>query len=65
MALDKFGFFLEHLVTREQYKARVTICRACEYYNKPTAICTDCGCWMKTKARAKSSVCTRDKWGAV
>ena len=44
------------------YKDRITICKSCVYYFKPTGSCKDCGCFMKIKARLAPMACSQKKW---
>ncbi len=44
------------------YKDRITICKSCVYYFKPTGTCKDCGCFMKIKARLAPMECGQKKW---
>ena len=49
-------------VPNEVYEDRITICKSCIYYFKPTGTCTDCGCFMKIKARLATMGCSQKKW---
>jgi len=49
-------------VSDEVYKDRITICKSCVYYFKPTGTCKDCGCFMKIKARLAPMECSQKKW---
>ena len=49
-------------VPNEVYEDRITICKSCVYYFKPTGTCTDCGCFMKIKARLAPMGCSQKKW---
>jgi|TARA_R110002020_G_scaffold101523_9_gene239085 hypothetical protein len=49
-------------VPNEIYKDRITICKSCVYYFKPTGTCKDCGCFMKVKARLAPMSCSQKKW---
>ena len=51
-------FFVHNKV----YEDRITICKSCIYYFKPTGTCKDCGCFMKTKARLAPMGCSQKKW---
>lgn len=63
--MNRFGMFREHIVSREVYKERLSICRSCEDYNKPLMTCKNCGCFMKLKARMTMSECPKNKWSKV
>ena len=49
-------------VPNEIYEDRITICKSCVYYFKPTGTCKDCGCFMKIKARLATMGCSQKKW---
>jgi len=49
-------------VPNEIYKDRISICKSCVFYFKPTGTCTDCGCFMKIKARLAPMSCSQKKW---
>lgn len=49
-------------VPNEIYKDRISICKSCIFYFKPTGTCTDCGCFMKIKARLAPMECSQKKW---
>ena len=49
-------------VTKEIYKERLDLCRACVYYFKPTGTCKACGCFMKIKASIGSMECPQKFW---
>ena len=49
-------------VPNEVYEDRITICKSCIYYFKPTGTCKDCGCFMKIKARLSTMGCSQKKW---
>ena len=49
-------------VKDEVYKDRISICKSCIYYFKPTGTCKDCGCFMKLKARLAPMECGQRKW---
>ena len=49
-------------VPNEVYEDRITICKSCVFYFKPTGTCKDCGCFMKIKARLAPMECSQKKW---
>jgi hypothetical protein len=55
---------MELAVSKEQYKARLKICEACEHKNS-LQICSLCGCIIVLKARAGFTDCPANKWEAV
>ena len=46
----------------EVYKDRLEICKACNYYFKPTGQCKKCLCFMKIKARLAPMACPVKYW---
>ena len=49
-------------VTNEIYEERMSICKSCVFYFKPTGTCKDCGCFMKIKSRLATMSCSQKKW---
>ena len=49
-------------VPQKVYEDRIGICKGCVFYFKPTGTCTDCGCFMKIKARLAPMECSQKKW---
>ena len=49
-------------VNKEIYKARLEVCKDCEYYFKPTGTCKRCGCFMRIKASISVMKCPEKKW---
>ena len=45
------------------YEERITICKHCEHYFKPTMQCVICKCFMFMKARVLDTNCPIEKWG--
>ena len=45
------------------YEKRISICKECEYYFKPTMQCKVCKCFMFMKAKVINTSCPKDKWG--
>ena len=52
-------------VTHEQYYDRLAICRGCPFLNHEKLRCTDCGCFVKVKAKFKSEDCPQDFWAKL
>lgn len=50
-------------VTDEIYQDRLSICKDCNYYFKPTGSCKVCLCFMSIKARIGSQECPQKYWG--
>jgi len=44
------------------YNERIKICRACDFYFKPTGSCKVCKCFMKVKARIAPMECPNAFW---
>lgn len=49
-------------VPNEIYEERMSICKSCVFYFKPTGTCKDCGCFMKIKSRLATMSCSQRKW---
>ena len=49
-------------VDKDEFVRRMNICRACDYNLKAIDMCRACGCYIRLKAMAPSSVCPHDKW---
>lgn len=47
-------------VSDESYRARLDICRNCDYLNEGT--CGACGCYVELRAAAKTGTCPYNKW---
>lgn len=46
----------------ESTKARLAICKKCEFFIKKTSQCEKCKCFMELKARFNGSTCPVGKW---
>ena len=51
----------QHATTEEQ-RARLEVCKTCDYYIAEQDQCAKCGCPLKTKSRWKTSFCPIGKW---
>ena len=49
-------------VKDEVYNERISICKECVYYFKPTGSCKVCLCFMKIKARIGTMECPQKYW---
>ena len=49
-------------VPKNIYEERISICKACVYYFKPTGQCKRCLCFMKVKARISTQECPQKYW---
>ena len=49
-------------VSDKIYEERLTICKECIYYFKPTGTCKRCLCFMKIKARLAPMACPQKYW---
>ena len=43
-------------------KARLDVCRSCDWYFSPTGTCRKCGCFMTIKASIGVMSCPINKW---
>ena len=48
--------------SQEVYEDRLSICKKCVYYFKPTGQCKRCLCFMKVKARIAPMECPEKYW---
>ena len=48
--------------SQQVYEDRLAICRACDYYFKPTGSCKVCKCFMKIKCRLAPMACPQKYW---
>ena len=53
---------IKYFVPDNVYQDRLSICKDCIFYFKPTGTCKDCGCFMKIKARLAPMECGQKKW---
>jgi hypothetical protein len=49
-------------VDDDVYQNRLSVCRSCEHFFKPTTQCKKCGCFMKIKTAMKDASCPVKKW---
>ena len=49
-------------VPKDIYEDRMSICKSCVYYYKPTGNCKRCLCFMKVKARIAPMQCPEKYW---
>ena len=49
-------------VKEEVYQDRISICKECVYYFKPTGSCKICLCFMSIKARLGNQECPQKYW---
>ena len=49
-------------VSNEVYEDRLSICKDCVYYFKPTGTCKRCLCFMKLKCRLAPVECPQGYW---
>ena len=49
-------------VKEEVYQDRISICKECVYYFKPTGSCKICLCFMSIKARLGNQECPQSYW---
>jgi len=49
-------------VSYDEYKERLMVCQGCPFLNYKEDRCTDCGCYVKVKARLKVEDCPQGYW---
>jgi len=49
-------------VSDEVYNDRISICKSCDYYFRPTGSCKVCLCFMSIKARISLMECPQKYW---
>ena len=54
---------IRDVVSDEVYNERVSICNACDKFDKNEVRCTECGCFIPAKAKVILDSCPLDKWG--
>lgn len=55
----------ELLVSDEEFSARLDICSGCPKRIEPipnAPQCSECGCFLKAKAKLKAATCPEKKW---
>ena len=50
------------LISEEEQKQRLDVCKKCEYYSVRQNRCRQCGCHMGTKVKFGVSQCPIGKW---
>ncbi len=50
------------LVTEEVKKARIDICRGCNWFDEDAMRCNECGCFLVNKVRFSGSKCPLHYW---
>ena len=58
----KSGF---KLVSYDEYNNRLSICKACVFYNHEETRCNDCGCFLLNKAKFKNEDCPQGYWRKI
>ena len=53
------------IVSEEEQKQRLDVCKKCEYYSVRQNRCRECGCHMGTKVKFGVSECPVGKWGRI
>ena len=49
-------------VSYDEYNNRLSICRACIFFDPEQTRCTDCGCYVKVKSKFKTENCPQGYW---
>ena len=52
------------VVTDEEYKERIMICRDCDKFREVQNECAECGCYIPMKAKIVLDSCPLEKWTA-
>jgi len=52
----------ESSISTEDVQERLGICHGCDQFDNEKSKCSSCGCYMKFKARLRSSHCPKNKW---
>lgn len=50
------------MLENEEAFKRLAICNECPALMKENWVCSQCGCFMKVKARKEDSTCPLNKW---
>ena len=50
------------VVTDEEYKERIMVCRDCDKFREVQNECAECGCYLPAKARIVLDSCPLGKW---
>ena len=50
-------------VSPEIQRQRLLVCSVCEYLDRPSARCTECGCFVQIKSKVSTEECPMGKWG--
>ena len=53
------------IVTDEEYKERIMICRDCDKFREVQNECAECGCYLPAKARIVLDSCPLGKWKMI
>jgi hypothetical protein len=48
--------------SEELAKARLDICKGCDWFRPKTNTCKKCGCFMKLKTNLENAKCPIGKW---
>jgi len=50
------------ILSEEEQKQRLDVCKKCEYYSVRQNRCRQCGCYMNAKVKFTASQCPIQKW---
>jgi hypothetical protein len=50
------------ILSEEEQKQRLDICKTCDYYSVRQNRCRQCGCYLATKVKFGVSACPIGKW---
>lgn len=51
-------------VSKDEAEKRLAICQQCEFYRTSDGACSECGCFIRLKAKLASEACPLNKWSA-
>jgi len=47
---------------KDRVEKRLTVCKECPFFFKPTKQCSKCGCFLPAKTAIANSSCPINKW---
>ena len=53
------------LTSKKEQEERLSICKACNYYDDQQVRCTQCGCFLEAKVKVAGQYCPVHKWGKI
>tara|TARA_R100000734_G_scaffold19149_1_gene18616 strand:- start:1742 stop:1978 length:237 start_codon:yes stop_codon:yes gene_type:complete len=58
----KFAKTGAEITDRATFAKRWSTCLTCDYFLHKSSRCSQCGCFMKVKAKMNSAKCPKNKW---